>query len=204
LSDNTRFVQDGSSDKYYRFSTRWITELFIRNIIDQVRKINPESILDAGCGTGYVANEIKKSFNANMISFDLDKKRVSIAHNCFGLETIIADINCLPFKDASFDIALAIEIIEHLPNNENAYIELKRVVKSAVIITVPNDPYFMIANFFRGKNLKTLGNPHDHIRHYNKNSLKIELSPHFSIINIKNNAFLWLTAVATAKTGEKL
>lgn len=204
MSDNPKFLQDEPSDKYYRFSTRWLTRLFIRNIIDQVRKTNPKSILDAGCGTGYIANEIKKSFDVTMISFDLDKNRVAIAHNYFGLETIIADINCLPFKDASFDISLAIEIIEHLPNSENAFNELKRVVKSTVLITVPNDPYFMVANFFRGKNLKTLGNPHDHLLHYNKKSLKLELSPHFAIINIKNNAFFWLIAVAAIKAGEML
>ena len=201
LSDNSMFLRGDMSDKYYRFSTRWITGLFIRNIIDQLHKYSPESILDAGCGTGYIANEIKKSFNGTIISFDLDKNRLSIANKYFGLETIIADINCLPFKDNVFDIALAIEIIEHLPNNKNAFAELRRVVKSAVIITVPNDPYFMIANFLRGKNLKTFGNPRDHICHFNKNLLKLALSPHFSLIEIKNNAIFWLTAVVSVKSG---
>lgn len=201
MSDNLILLHDELSEKYYRFTTRWITGLFIRNIIDQLQKYNPESILDAGCGTGYISNEIKKSFNGTMISFDLDKTRISIANRYFGLETIIADINCLPFKDKVFDVALAIEIIEHLPDNKNAIVELKRVVKSVVIITVPNDPYFMIANFLRGKNLKTFGNPRDHICHFNKNLLKLALSPHFSLIEIKNNAVFWLTAVVSVKSG---
>ena len=132
--------------------------------------------------------------DVNIICCDMNSNRISFAKTQFHLETIIADIMYLPFKNSSFDTVLAIEIIEHLPNTESAINEIKRVTKANVIITVPNDPYFMIANFLRGKNLKSFGNPPDHINHFNKKTLKSVLSRYYLKGEISKNAFLWLIA----------
>jgi ubiquinone/menaquinone biosynthesis C-methylase UbiE len=194
MNENSLLLQDETSEKYFRFSTRRITGIFIEKIILQLKKNNPKTILDIGCGTGYITDIINRSMNANIICCDMNSNCISFAKTQFHLETIIADISNLPFKNSSFDMVLAIEIIEHLPDLESAINEMKRVTKKNVIITVPNDPYFMIANFLRGKNLKSFGNPPDHINHFNKKTLKIVLSAYYSKIEISTNAFLWLIA----------
>jgi ubiquinone/menaquinone biosynthesis C-methylase UbiE len=194
MTKNSLLLQDETSEKYFRFSTRRITGIFIEKIILQLKKNKPKTILDVGCGTGYITDIIKRSLDANIICCDMNSNRISFAKTQFHLETIIADISHLPFKNSSFDTVLAIEIIEHLPNTESAINEIKRVTKANVIITVPNDPYFMIANFLRGKNLKSFGNPPDHINHFNKKTLKSVLSRYYLKGEISKNAFLWLIA----------
>jgi len=194
MTENSLLFQDETSEKYFRFSTKWITCLFIQKILKQLEKNNPKIILDVGCGTGYITDIINRSMDANIICCDMNSNRISFAKTQFHLETIIADITHLPFKNSSFDMVLAIEIIEHLPNIESALNEIKRVTKKNIIITVPNDPYFMIANFLRGKNLKSFGNPPDHINHFNKKTLKSILSKYYLKGEISKNAFLWLIA----------
>jgi ubiquinone/menaquinone biosynthesis C-methylase UbiE len=196
MTEKSILLHDETSEKYFKLSTKWITGLFIKNILLSLKNNNPSTILDAGCGTGYISDKINQSLDADIICCDLDFTRLSFAKKHFQLETILADITYLPFKSSTFDTVLAIEIVEHVPEKNSALNEMTRVSKKNVIITVPNDPIFMIANFLRGKNIESFGNPLDHVNHFNKTSLKTFLSTYFSKIEISKNAFLWLIANA--------
>lgn len=194
MTENSFLFEDETSQKYFRFSTRRITGIFIKKIILHLKKNNPKIMLDVGCGTGYLTDIVNRSMDTTIICCDMNSNRISFAKTKFHLETIIADITHLPFKNSSFDTVLAIEIIEHLPAIEPAIQEIKRVTKKNVIITVPNDPFFRVANFLRGKNVKSFGNPPDHVHHFNKKTLKSLLSKFYLKGEISKNAFLWLIA----------
>lgn len=196
MNEDSLLVQDSTSEKYFQFQTKWITHLFIKNLINLLKKNNPAFILDVGCGTGYISNKLDNSLNSNIVCCDLNLSRLLIAKSSFQLETLLVDVTYLPFKNAIFDTVLALEVIEHLPNSCAAFEEIKRVSKKNVIISVPNDPFFMMANFLRGKNLKSFGNPPDHLHHFNKKSLMSLLLKYFSEIKISRNAILWLMADA--------
>lgn len=187
-------MQDDTTQKYFGFSTKWITRIFIKNVLEQLKKNNPSTILDIGCGTGYISNKIRNSLDTRIICCDRDPIRLSFANKQFNLETVLADINYLPFRASSFDTVIAMEIIEHIPNKHYGLMEIDRVSIGNIIITVPNDPFFMLANFLRGKNLTSFGNPPDHINHFNKKTLKKSLSTYFSKIEVSKNAFFWLIA----------
>jgi SAM-dependent methyltransferase len=197
MTEESLLFRDETSRKYFRFSTRWITGIFIGTIIQLLRQKRPETLLDIGCGTGYITDKIKRSVDTGVVCCDVDFTRLLFAKKEFGLETVLADVRSLPFKNGAFDTVLATEVIEHIPDLHPALEEIERVAGNNVIITVPNDPWFMLANFFRGKNLATLGNPPDHINHFNKRSLKTALSAsRFSKVEVTGNAFLWLLADA--------
>ena len=53
-------------------------------------------------------------------------------------EVIKGDIQALPFKDDEFDVAVMMEVLEHLPDPVRALEEAARVAKT-IIITVPNE-----------------------------------------------------------------
>ena len=196
-------MQDETSRKYFCLSTKWITNHFIENVLKNLKELNPKSVLDVGCGTGIITKKIKKSLNVEIVSCDIDTDRLSIASKFFGEKLVTADITDLPFKDSSFDVVIALEIIEHLNDVNAAISEIKRVSKNYVIITVPNEPFFRLANFLRGKNIKTLGNIPDHIHHFNKHSLEKVLSKFFSKVQVRNNSFFWNTAIV-GQYGEKV
>ena len=189
-------MQDETSRKYFGKSTRGITGLFIQNVLKTLKELNPKSILDIGCGTGYIIKKIKNSLDVEIVGCDINTNRLSIASKVFGRKLVTADITKLPFKNSSFDAVIAVEILEHLNDIDAAISEIKRVSKNYVIITVPNEPFFKLANFLRGKNIKTFGNTPDHIHLFNKHSLEKALSKHFSNVQVKNNAIFWIMAIS--------
>ena len=54
----------------------------------------------------------------------------------------------LPYEDNSFDVVLCLEVLEHLEYPERALkAELQRVARKYCIVSVPNEPFFQMANF---------------------------------------------------------
>lgn len=86
-------------------------------------------ILDIGAGSGALIDKIPSAIGMDLVS---KHKRM-----------IKADVSHIPFKDDSFNIIFATEIIEHLDNEtlEEGIREIHRVLKidGKIIITVPNN-----------------------------------------------------------------
>jgi len=91
------------------------------------------SVLDVGCGDGYITNAIP----ANMRVVGLDVGEASLRH--IRRETRIGDVTALPFADGEFDLVMANDMIEHVPEPEfpAALAELRRVARRWVLLTVP-------------------------------------------------------------------
>ncbi len=99
-------------DKLARLVTKKIT----REKLDLfLKKHSTESkTLDIGCGnTPYV------SYFPNSVTIDVSKLRKP---------AILADAHCLPFKNASFEVILCTEVLEHLKEPQWAIDEMERVL----------------------------------------------------------------------------
>lgn len=103
--------------------------------VDKVTSRIPDqevSILDWGCGYGDMAYILKnRRPRANITCYDVHdapSRRVLLERS--GLPYIVASHEVeLPFKDCSFDYALAIGVLEHVPNESGSLEELHRVLK---------------------------------------------------------------------------
>lgn len=97
-------------------------------------------ILDIGCGTGAMSQKLEAfgevtSADFSPLALDFCRRR-GLSHVCQ------ADAMNLPFDDASFDVVVALDILEHLPDDEAALRHFCRVLKGGgfVIATVPAYP----------------------------------------------------------------
>lgn len=54
----------------------------------------------------------------------------------------MADLRRLRFDDASFDLVLSSQVLEHIPNPETVRDELARVSARWVLVSVPLEPVF--------------------------------------------------------------
>ena len=70
--------------------------------------------------------------------------------------------------DNFYDLVIATEVLEHLDNPSAAMKELIRISKKYIIISVPNEPLWCMANMARFKYLRHLGNTPGHINHWSK------------------------------------
>ena len=128
------------------------------------------SILDAGCGEGFVVNLLCQNLDggiAGICGLELTEEALDIAREKNpGISFVQGDICKMPFESGTFDIVLCTEVLEHLENPSEALSELMRVSKGAVIVTVPHEPWFCMGNLLVLKNVTRLGNPIDHINHW--------------------------------------
>lgn len=98
-----------------------------------------ESILDVGCGDGYLCNTFfKKGIAQTIVGEDLSVDRLHFAKKNFeGCKFVASEITNLPFKSNFFDIVSAVQVLEHLDTPLKALHELQRVSRRYVLFTTP-------------------------------------------------------------------
>jgi 2-polyprenyl-3-methyl-5-hydroxy-6-metoxy-1,4-benzoquinol methylase len=104
-------------------------------------------ILDLGCGEGQNSAFLVKAGH-QVFGIDLDKKAIKIAKEK-GIKARYWDIEKkLPYRGRSFDIILAIDVLEHLFNLEAIIWDISRLLRKngCFILSVPN--HFQIKNRF--------------------------------------------------------
>ncbi|MBU3897258.1 MAG: class I SAM-dependent methyltransferase [Nanoarchaeota archaeon] len=116
------------SDIHIRF--KYFIWPMIRNLPKYYR------ILDAGTGSGYMVNEIRKRGFVT-IGSDLSSKMIKIAKKDYGNYFVTDDIMKSRFKDNQFDVVIFSETLEHIPDLNRAMKELRRVASKYILITVP-------------------------------------------------------------------
>jgi 2-polyprenyl-3-methyl-5-hydroxy-6-metoxy-1,4-benzoquinol methylase len=165
------------------FLTQRLLNIFFKTIEKTVFDLKVSEILEVACGAGFSTLSLSKifagkNFQASEIRPDLVEKAK--------LRNQKVEIKCeslyeLKRPDNSFDLLLALEVLEHLENPELALRELKRVTSKYCLLSVPNEPLWQMLNVCRLKYLKDLGNTPGHINHWSKKSFIVLLSKYFKI-----------------------
>jgi ubiquinone/menaquinone biosynthesis C-methylase UbiE len=109
-----------------------------------VEKFAPESVLDVGCAEGYLVYAFKE---LGVQAYGVDISDYAISHSPEQVREFLfkVDTNCedLPFEDKSFDMATAMDIVEHLQNYDKLICEMGRILKpeGIVCVTTPANRY---------------------------------------------------------------
>jgi SAM-dependent methyltransferase len=102
-------------------------------------------MLDCGCGTGqYVMALLAAGADAWGIEFEEDKvARFKADNPQQAHRVIVGDVQSLAFEDARFDIVLANEVLEHVPDDALGLREMYRVLKPGgrLFVFSPNRLY---------------------------------------------------------------
>jgi len=94
-------------------------------------------ILDAGCGSG--RNMVELARFGSVTGIELSQTSVEIARSRGAGEVLAGSVLEMPFADDSFDLAVSLDVIEHLEDDLGALRELRRTVApgGALLVTVP-------------------------------------------------------------------
>lgn len=162
-----------TTDNYKKHTTsnplqKFFITNFEKTLGNEIKKLNVESILDAGCGEGFTLEYLRvRKIGKTYEGIDFLKKAVEIGTKVHpNIKLKQASIYELPYKDNSFDLVLSTEVLEHLEDPRKALKEIFRVSKKFVVLSVPNEPIFMGSNFLRVKNWSRFGNDIEHINHW--------------------------------------
>ena len=96
-------------------------------------------ILDAGCGYGPFSRAASRR-GAAVLSVDIGGRLVAAATARAGSHGLVADACELPVRDASVDVVISSEMLEHTRAPLRALAELARVLRSdgLLVLTTPN------------------------------------------------------------------
>ncbi len=94
-------------------------------------------VLDAGCGSG--RNMIELSDLGTVTGIELSETSVALARQRDAGEIVAGSVLEMPFADGDFDLAVSLDVIEHLDDDLAALRELRRTVApgGALLVTVP-------------------------------------------------------------------
>lgn len=102
------------------------------SLIQQVlQNITAGKILDAGCGTGYVAQQLKHNNQYHVTALDLSENMLNQAEmNHSAHDYVQGDIEALPFEDETFDCVVSNLAMQWCHSLETSITEQLRVLKS--------------------------------------------------------------------------
>jgi ubiquinone/menaquinone biosynthesis C-methylase UbiE len=130
--DFAQFEHEGWQRVADKYDSVWSssTRQFIAPLLDAAGVSANMSILDVGCGPGYVSAAAKQR-GADATGLDFSTQMIAIAKRMFpGVEFREGDAQNLPFADASFDRVIANFSLLHLAEPERACAEARRVLRS--------------------------------------------------------------------------
>jgi len=113
-------------------------------------------VLDIGCGAGYGSAELAAAAES-VIGIDIGEDAVAYAAQHYSRPNLRfqqAAATALPFPDASFELVVAFEVIEHLANWEQLIAEARRVLSPGgqFVVSTPNKAYYAESRRLTGPN----------------------------------------------------
>ena len=112
-------------------------------------------VLDAACGEGYGCVMLREAGAASVVGLDVDRAVVEHVRRRHGIDAVEGDVRELPFEDASFDLVVSFETIEHMPDPGRAIAEFRRVLtdEGQLVISTPNRDEYLIDNEYHSVEL---------------------------------------------------
>lgn len=197
MTDTTNYLKHQNTNPIQKL----LIDNFYHKFFELLKPLRASSILDVGSGEGFTLRKLEeKGIGEKLEGVDYSDDAIELAKKVYPTLTIKkGDIYNLPYKDDSFDVLLCTEVLEHLKDPEKAIKELRRVSKKHIIFSVPNEPFFIIANLLRGKYLRRLGNHPEHINHWNYRGFEKFLKKNGLQIQKSRHPFAWTMVLARTK-----
>lgn len=170
-------------DKEFSLRKTYLLEPWQESYIDRIKKsmlgkaFKEKKLLDIATGSGYIAIEMAK-LGLQVTACDLSSQAIKNLEkykrqfNLKNLKLIVCKAEELPFKNQTFDYITANAILEHIPEEQRAIDEWKRVLKKKgkMFIAVPLKlryiwPFLWLPNMIHDKRI-------GHLRRYDLPTLK--------------------------------
>lgn len=111
-----------------------------KECIDAIENLDcGESVLDAGCGRGFLVNLLRHRYRTTGCDVVLEET-LSFKYN--DVTFVEAKLESLPFETNSFDTVICTHVLEHVLDPQQVIAELRRVARRQLVIIVPCErPY---------------------------------------------------------------
>ena len=167
---------------------------FERDLDELFAIASPGSLLDVGCGEGVLVQKwAQRLGSGRVVGIDLEEESIQAGwaeHQAPNLQYRVMEAENLPFAAGEFELASAIEVLEHVPDPAHTVAEMARVASSHLLVSVPREPLWRMLNMARGAYWKDLGNTPGHLNHWSRRSFVELLSRHGQVVEVRS-PFPW-------------
>jgi ubiquinone/menaquinone biosynthesis C-methylase UbiE len=167
---------------------------FERSLAELFRTAGPRSLLDVGCGEGVLTQQWAQRLKGRVVGIDLEDPAIQAEwekRRAPNLEYRVMKAENLPFSDGEFDLAAAIEVLEHVPDPEHTVAEMARVARGGhLLVSVPREPLWRGLNMARGAYWRDFGNTPGHLNHWSRRGFVELLSRHGEVVEVRS-PFPW-------------
>jgi ubiquinone/menaquinone biosynthesis C-methylase UbiE len=189
-------ITGNTYDKYGSSNpaVRRLMASFERTLDELMQQAEPSSLLDVGCGEGVLVQRWAQSLpDKRLVGIDLVEESIQAGwadHQAPNLEYRTMPAENLPFAANEFDLATAIEVLEHVPDPEHTLDEMARCAERHLLVSVPREPLWRMLNMARGAYIPKLGNTPGHLNHWSKRSFTKLLSRYGQVTEARS-PFPW-------------
>ena len=190
-------VTGNTYDKYGSSNplVRRLMSGFERALDDLFDRAGAQSLLDVGCGEGVLVHRWAERLGERrrVVGIDLQEESIQAGwaeRTAPNLEYRVMQAQNLPFKANEFDLATAIEVLEHVPDPEHTVSEMARCAERHLLVSVPREPLWRMLNMARGAYWSELGNTPGHLNHWSRRSFVRLLSRHGDVAEVRS-PFPW-------------
>ena len=135
-------AEPGYSPSYWQQIYELDRTVATKTILGWLRSAPGERVLDVGCGAGRFLVEFEKN-GSSTVGIEPDIRPLGIAKPRVKGSLIQSSAVCLPFSDSTFDKVLCNHVIEHVENPDQAFGEIRRVLRTGgtFVLSFPNSNY---------------------------------------------------------------
>jgi 2-polyprenyl-3-methyl-5-hydroxy-6-metoxy-1,4-benzoquinol methylase len=181
---------------------RWLTMRWVERLESVLDRVAAETTgrqdraLEVGCGEGVIAEKLAQRWK-QVAALDLPDAGLRGEWQARpGPGYLHADAQVLPFAANQFDVVVAAEVLEHLPDPERGLAEMARVCSGSLVLSVPREPIFRGCNLLAGRYVRDLGNTPGHLNHWSTRSF-VRFVSTVARVRLVTKPFPWTVVWAT-------
>ncbi len=167
---------------------------FERDLQELFERAAPSSVLDVGCGEGVLVHSwARQRPDGRFVGIDLEEESIQAGweqRRAPNLDYRVMRAENLPFAENEFDLASAVEVLEHVPDPRHTLAEMARCAKDHLLVSVPREPLWRGLNMARGAYLSDLGNTPGHLNHWSRRAFVRLLSGYGHVAEVRS-PFPW-------------
>jgi 2-polyprenyl-3-methyl-5-hydroxy-6-metoxy-1,4-benzoquinol methylase len=180
---------------------RWLMNGFLESVGEFYASTSRQRVLEVGCGEGLLADHLIGLASPSE-HFEATDVRLSALEDGVDERIVFreASVYSLPYADASFDLVVCCEVLEHLEDPSSALAEIARVTSGPVLFSTPREPLWRILNMARGRYIGDAGNTPGHIQHWSRSALVELIASKMRVVEVRS-PIPWTVVLAEASDG---